>query len=262
MPDTLAEETLLVERPANGVILLRLNRPEKFNALATPFLCHIAQTLADADTDNSVRAVVLTGNEKCFAAGADIAELQQSDENDPIEGPRFQAWHVIRNFSKPLLCAVEGLCLGAGAELMMCGDIVIAGDAAKIGQPETNLGIIPGAGGTAILPRLVGRALAMKMVLTGDPIGAEQALQAGLVGEVVPKGMALSTTLDLAGRLAGRAQLALRSAKASIRDAEILDVETHILAERRRFVALLGSEEKAEGVAAFLEKRKPVWRDR
>lgn len=260
MPDAdLADDALLVERPADGVLLLRLNRPEKFNALSTPFLQHIAQTLAEADEDRTVRIAILTGSEKCFAAGADIGELQRSDENDPIEGPRFAAWRTIRNFSRPLLCAVEGWCFGAGAELMMCGDIAIAGEGAKIGQPETNLGIIPGAGGTAILPRIVGRTMAMKMVLTGEPVTADDALRAGLVGDVVPRGTALSATLDLAIGLAGRPQLALRAAKASIRDAETLDVDAHLLAERRRFVALLGSADKQEGVAAFLEKRKPEW---
>jgi len=259
MPDVLAEDALLIERLTDGVLVLRLNRPEKFNALATPFLKRIADVLTEADADVGVRVAILTGSEKCFAAGADIGELQRSDDTDPIEGPRFAAWRGIRAFTKPLLCAVEGFCFGAGSELMMCGDIVIAGDGARIGQPETNLGIIPGAGGTAILPRLVGRSLAMKMVLTGETIDAEQALRAGLVADVVPKGNAFHASLELATKLAGRAQGALQAAKARMLDSENLDLNTHLLAERRRFVALLGSADKAEGVAAFLQKRKPVW---
>ncbi|EHJ59466.1 Enoyl-CoA hydratase/isomerase [Novosphingobium pentaromativorans US6-1] len=255
----LAEDALLIERPTDGVLVLQLNRPEKFNALATPFLQRIADVLTEADADVSVRVAILTGSEKCFAAGADIGELQRSDDTDPIEGPRFQACRSIRAFAKPLLCAVEGFCLGAGAELMLCGDIVIAGDGARIGQPETNLGIIPGAGGTAILPRLVGRSLAMKMVLTGEAIDAEQAMRTGLVADVVAKGSALPASLELATKLAGRAQDALQAAKASILDYEKLDLNAHLLAERHRFVVLLGSADKAEGVTAFLQKRKPVW---
>lgn len=260
MPDQLADDALVAERPATGVLVLRLNRPDKFNALSTPFLQRIAAALAAAEADDGIKVAILTGSEKCFAAGADLGELQRSDDTDPIESPRFEAWRAIRAFAKPLVCAVEGFCLGAGAELMMCGDIVIAGDRARIGQPETNLGIMPGAGGTAILPRLVGRSLAMMMVLTGEPIDAARALHAGLVASVVPQGTALAASVELATKLAGRSQGALQAAKASIRDGETLDVDAHLLAERRRFVALLGSADKAEGVAAFLEKRAPAWR--
>tara|TARA_R110000782_G_scaffold78276_8_gene155383 strand:+ start:38022 stop:38801 length:780 start_codon:yes stop_codon:yes gene_type:complete len=257
MPD---DSGILVERPTGGVILLRLNRPERRNALATSVLMEIASALEAADADDTLRAVVMTGNEKVFAAGADLNELMQSGSDDPVETPRFKAWASIRAFSKPLIAAVEGWCLGAGAELMMCADIVVAGDGAKIGQPETNLGIIPGAGGTATLPRIVGRALAMKMVLTGEPVSATEALNAGLVSQVTETGHALSEALALAEKLAGRAPLALRAAKASIRDADMLDETAHIVAERERFIALLSSEDKAEGIAAFLEKRQPIWR--
>lgn len=257
MPDT--EAALLIERAANGVLLLRLNRPERRNALATPLLQDIARALAQAEADDSVRAVILTGNDTVFAAGADINELAASGSDDPVETPRFLAWRHIRAFPKPLIAAVEGWCLGAGAELMLCADIVIAGAAAKIGLPETNLGIIPGAGGTAILPRRIGRALAMKMVLTGEPISAEEALTAGLIAQVAETATALDTALALAQKLATRAPLALQAAKASINDAEYLDETTHLSAERKRFIALLGSTDKAEGIAAFLEKRLPQW---
>lgn len=259
MPDAVPP-AVLMERPEPGVLLLRLNRPERRNALATPVLQEIARALADAEADNSVRALVITGNDTIFAAGADINELAQSGSSDPVETPRFLAWHAIRAFPKPLIAAVEGWCLGAGTELMLCADIVIAGEAAKIGLPETNLGIMPGAGGTVLLPRIVGRALAMKMVLTGEPIDAEQALQAGLIAQVTASGQALSAALILAQKLAGRAPLALQAAKASIREAEQLEESVHLVAERKRFIALLGSADKAEGIAAFREKRAPVWR--
>lgn len=253
---------LLTETPADGVLLLRLNRPERRNALATPLLQAVADGLSAAAANDSVRCVVITGNENVFAAGADLDELAASGSDDPVETPRFLAWAAIRAFPKPLLAAVEGWCLGAGSELMMCADIVIAGNAARIGQPETNLGIIPGAGGTATLTRLVGRALAMQMVLTGEPITAAKAHSAGLIADIVPSGEAVLHALSLAIKIAGRAPLALRAAKASVRDAAMLDENRHLTAERRRFIELLGTADKAEGIAAFREKRQPDWRGR
>jgi enoyl-CoA hydratase len=253
---------LVIERPGPGVLLLRLNRPAKRNALATPLLQDIATTLQLADCDAEVRVAIVTGSENVFAAGADIDELAAATASDPVENERFKAWAAIRSFAKPLIAAVEGWCLGAGAELMMCADIVVAGEDARIGLPETNLGIMPGAGGTVILPRLVGRALAMRMVLTGEPIGAAQARNAGLIAELAPAGEALQAALDLASALAARAPLALAAAKASIRDAGQLSLSDHLRAERELFVRLLGTEDKAEGLSAFREKRSPVWRGR
>ncbi|MXP41346.1 2,3-dehydroadipyl-CoA hydratase [Altererythrobacter soli] len=253
---------LIVERPGPGIVLLRLNRPEKRNALATPLLQEIAGALQRADGDDEVRVAVVTGSESVFAAGADLGELAAASSSDPVESDRFKAWAAIRDFRKPLIAAVEGWCLGAGAELMMCADIVVAGEDARIGLPETNLGIMPGAGGTAILPRLVGRALAMRVVLTGEPIGAAQAREAGLIADVVPAGGALEAALDLASTLAARAPLALAAAKASIKNAGQLAVSEHLRAERELFLSLLGTEDKAEGLRAFREKRPPVWRSR
>jgi enoyl-CoA hydratase len=253
---------LLVERPAPGILLLRLSRPEKRNALATPLLQDIATALQLADCDAEVRVAIVTGSESVFAAGADIGELAVATASDPVENERFMAWAAIRGFAKPLIAAVEGWCLGAGAELMMCADIVIAGEDARIGLPETNLGIMPGAGGTAILPRLVGQPLTMRMVLTGEPIGADQAREAGLIADVAPAGTALQAALDLASTLAARAPLALAAAKASIRNAGQLTVSEHLRAERELFVGLLGTEDKIEGLRAFREKRPPVWRGR
>ena len=239
---------------------LRLNRPLKRNALATPLLEDIARALCDAETVASIRAVVLTGSDKVFAAGADIDELAASSGTDLIESPRFEAWDRIRSFSKPLIAAVEGWCLGAGAELAMCCDIIVAGDTARFGQPETNLGIIPGAGGTATLTRLVGRALAMRMVLTGEPINAAEALSAGLISEVVQAGEAEQAALRLADTIASRAPAAMQAAKASVREAAVLSERDHLRAERTRFVALLDTYDKIEGIAAYRERRKPSWR--
>lgn len=255
------EPSLLVSRPSSGVLLLRLNRPERRNALATPLLCLVAAALEDAARDTTVRAVVLTGGQAVFAAGADIDELAASGADEPVQGPRFLAWQLIRGFPKPLIAAVEGWCLGAGAELMMYCDIVLAGENARFGLPETNLGIMPGAGGTAVLPRRVGRPMAMRMVLTGEPIDAAAALAAGLICEITPSGQALDGALALAEKLAARSTTALQAAKISINQAQSLSEPEHLLAERIRFVALLGGADKAEGVAAFKEKRAPNWPD-
>lgn len=253
MPD------LIEEQPASGVLLLRLNRPEKRNALATPLLEAIARALADADSDPDIRVIVLTGNEKVFAAGADLDELAASARGDALDSPRFRAWAAIRAHGKPLIAAVEGWCLGAGLELMMRADLVIAGESARFGQPETSLGIIPGAGGTALLPRLVGRSLAMEMVLTGEPISASRAQTAGLIARVVADGEARDAAIDLAVTLAARAPHALQTARASIAEAGELPLDAHLRFERDLFLGLMSGSEKAEGIAAFREKRQPRW---
>lgn len=250
---------LIHETPANGVLLLRLNRPEKRNALATPLLEAIADTLDEAVQDKHIRAIVLTGNDKVFAAGVDLNELAHSTGADEIENPRFLAWSRIRACTKPVIAAVEGWCLGAGLELALRTDLVISGSGAWFGQPETNLGIMPGAGGTSILPRRVGRSLAMEMVLSGEPISADRALAAGLVARIVPDTTALQEAIELASKLASRAPGALHAAKASIVKAEDLALSDHLLGERVAFVGLLSGPEKLEGIAAFREKRSPRW---
>lgn len=259
MRDATADAALLIERPIEDVLLLRLNRPERRNALSTPLLSEVAAALAQADADDIIRAVVITGNVKFFAAGADLNELSQSTCDDMIESPRYLAWQAVRGFSKPLIAAVEGWCLGAGMELLMCCDIAVAGAEAKFGQPETNLGIMPGAGGTATLTRLIGRARAMEMVLLGAPIAANTAREYGLIVHVTETGGALDRALAMGATIASRPPLALREAKASIRDTAQLTEADHIKAERTRFVGLLSSDDKAEGIAAFREKRLPVW---
>jgi enoyl-CoA hydratase len=253
------EQELLQDLRSDGVLLLTLNRPANRNALATPLLEAIAAALAGADRDRDVRCAVLTGNAKVFAAGADIDELARSDGNEPVSGPRWHAWNTIAGFSKPLIAAIEGWCLGAGAELMLRCDIVVAARNAKIGQPETNLGIMPGAGGTAYLPRMVGTAVAMDMVLTGEPISGQRAYDLGLIARLSNDGQALADALTLSSRLAARAPVALSAAKASIRETAELSLGDHLFSERTRFLKLLSGQEKAEGIAAFRERREPVW---
>lgn len=257
MSDT--ADILLIERAEAHVMLLRLNRPEKRNALASDLLGRVADALDEAAADPAVRAVVITGSDRVFAAGADISELAARDTAGALADPRPAIWGRIRGFAKPLIAAVEGWSLGAGNELVMCCDLVVAANGAKFGQPETNLGIIPGAGGTAILPRLVGRSRAMMMVLLGDPLSAREALEAGLVAQVVEQGQALIAALALAARIAGRAPLAMQQGKAMVRASFETHQSAHLLLERQAFSALFGTADKEEGTAAFFEKRDPLW---
>lgn len=256
----MSDDILLVERFGDHGLLVRLNRPEKRNALATDLLGRVADALDEAAGDTSIRAVVLTGSDKIFAAGADIKELAERDTGGALSDPRPAIWARIRGFSKPLIAAVEGWSLGAGNELVMCCDLVVAGAGARFGQPETNLGIIPGAGGTAILPRLVGRSRAMKMVLLGDALTAAEAREAGLVAEITEDGQALATALALAERIAGRAPLALQQGKAMVRASFETHQAAHLVMERQAFSALFGTADKREGTTAFFEKRDPQWR--
>ncbi len=250
---------LLSDGPTLGVLVLQLNRPDKRNALATPLLSAIADALDVAAQDEAVRCVVITGSDRVFAAGADINEMAGKRTAGALADVRPALWGRIRAFPKPLLGGIEGWCLGAGNELLMCCDLSVAGRDARFGQPETNLGIMPGAGGTATLPRLVGRTAAMRMVLLGDPITADEAAALGLVALVVDAGEARSAAIAMAERIAARAPLAMRQAKASINAAFDLPHLAHLGFERQAFSALFGSDDKQEGVAAFLDKRPAAW---
>lgn len=250
---------LLVDRDTAGVLKLTLNNPEKRNALATPVLLLIADALDAVRDDPGVRCVIISGSTKVFAAGADINELAQKDTAGALADVRPTIWSRIRAFPKPIVAAVEGWCLGAGNELLMCCDLAVAGASAKFGQPESNLGIIPGAGGTATLPRIVGRMNAMHMVLLGQPIDAGTAQQLGLVLEVVEDGAALARAGELAAAIAARAPVAVRQAKAMVNAAFDLPHTAHLAVERQAFSALFGTEDKREGLASFMEKRSPEW---
>ena len=255
----IATNPVLRDGPNDGVLVLRLNRPDKRNALSTSLLTLLADMLDAAAVDYDVRCVVFTGSDSVFAAGADIGEMEDRAVGGALGDVRPGLWSRVRGFPKPVVAAVEGWCLGAGNELLMCADLVVAGRGARFGQPETNLGIMPGAGGTAVLPRLIGREAAMRMVLLGDPITADIALALGLIGEVVDDGQALTAALATASRIAARAPLAMRQAKAMILAAEDLPVTGHLATERHAFATLFGTKDKDEGVAAFLEKRAPTW---
>ncbi|MCT4711793.1 2,3-dehydroadipyl-CoA hydratase [Enterobacteriaceae bacterium H11S18] len=252
----------LLSRRNDRVLTLTLNRPQARNALNNALLEQLADALEAAQSDDSIGAVVMTGSERCFAAGADLKEMASRDMPATLNDPRPQLWARIERFPKPLLTAVNGYALGAGCELAMLSDIVLAGDNARFGLPEITLGIMPGAGGTQRLIRSVGKALAYRMVLTGEAITADQALQAGLAAEVCPAALTLEYAQKLAARIAQHAPLALQAAKTALRQAHELSLAQGLQQERQLFTLLAATSDRQEGIAAFLEKRPAAFKGR
>jgi len=257
-----AYQDIKVARPEPAIMLITLDRPEVLNALRTSLLAEVVDALAKAEADDAVRCVVVAGGKKAFAAGADISEMAHMDAIGAMVDRRLDSWKVIRAFPKPIIAAVNGYALGGGLELAMHADIMIVGEDAKLGQPEVNLGIIPGAGGTQWLTRAVGKALAMKMCLAGEFIGAREAVERGLAVEVCPPELTVERALAMAGTIAQKAPLAVRLAKESVLKALELPLSEALAAERRAFCLLFATEDRTEGVAAFLEKRKPEFKGR
>jgi len=248
-------QTLAVECFEHGVRLITLQRPQALNALTTELLAELASALAEAETDPAARVVVLTGSARAFAAGADIKEMAERDLVGILNDPRQASWHTITRFSKPLIAAVNGFALGGGCELAMHADIIIAGEDARFGQPEINLGIMPGAGGTQRLLRAVGKSMAMQMVLGGESIDARHALRTGLVSEVTQPEFTVERALQLATLIAGKAPLALRLAKEALLKAMDTDLATGLRFERQAFTLLAGTRDRDEGIRAFQDKR-------
>lgn len=240
-----------------SVLLIQFNRPRELNALSTDMLGQIATCLVEADADTNISVMVLTGNERAFAAGADIDELQRKTGADVATDPRNQHWAAIRQLQKPLLGAVNGFCLGGGNELAMLCDFLVAGNNAKFGQPEVNLAILPGAGGTQRLATLVGKGKAMRWCLTGEFIEANEALSCGLVTEVCLPELTVEKTLDIATLISTKAPLAVIENKRAIKAAVDLPLDAGLDAERSSFSRLLDTEDKQEGISAFKEKRRP-----
>ncbi|SDI01531.1 enoyl-CoA hydratase [Pseudomonas flavescens] len=248
--------TLAASAPAAGVRLITLQRPEALNALNTELLGELAVELESAERDPETRAVVITGSRKAFAAGADIKEMAERDLVGILNDPRVAHWQRISSFCKPLIAAVDGFCLGAGCELAMHADIIVAGEDARFGQPEINLGIMPGAGGTQRLLRAVGKSLAMQMVLTGQQIDARHAQRAGLVSEVTQPEFTVERALQIARSIAEKAPLAVRLAKEALLKAQDTDLASGLRFERHAFTVLAGTADRNEGIRAFQERRR------
>lgn len=257
------EQFVLVERDeVRRIALLRFNRPRQLNALNGQVMDQLCAALEALDRDEAIRVMVVTGNERAFAAGADIGEMATASSIDMLRGNRIAQWDRVRRISKPVIAAVAGWCLGGGCELAMALDLIVAAESARFGQPEVNLGVIPGAGGTQRLTRAIGKNAAMEMVLTGEPIDASEAYRLGLVSRVVPNELLVEDALSLAARIATKSPLALRLAKEAINAAYEMSLTDALAHERLLFYLLFASEDQKEGMAAFLEKREPDFKGR
>ena len=241
--------------PRPGVAQLALNRPEARNALSTLLLEQLADAFCAAIDDAQIRCIVLTGTAQFFSCGADVKEMAARGIAVLEDRSRCRNWAIAENCPKPVIAAVSGMALGGGAELAMLADFIVAGETAKFGQPEINLGIFTGDGATQRLIRLVGRPLAMRMILTGEQIDAQTALRAGLVTEVVAPDRVLEHTLDIAALIASKAPLAARYAKQAVRMADEIPLSAGLDYERKMLALAFTTEDQKEGMAAFIEKR-------
>ncbi|MEE4118141.1 MAG: enoyl-CoA hydratase [Paracoccaceae bacterium] len=258
----MAYETLIVE-VSDHICLIKLNRPEALNALNGQLLRELGDALREADANEKVRCIVLTGSDKAFAAGADISEMAGKSFVEVFGRDLFgtEAERIL-TIRKPIIAAVAGYALGGGCELAMMCDFIIAADTAKFGQPEINLGVVAGMGGTQRLTRLVGKSKSMDMHLTGRFMDAEEAEQCGLVSRVVPSKKLMDEAMEAAGKIAEKSQLTAMAVKESVNRAYETPLREGLLFERRLFHALFATEDQKEGMGAFLEKREAQFRDK
>lgn len=240
--------------------LIELNRPEVLNALNVELMKEVVSALEALDKDANIGCMVLTGNQKSFAAGADIKEMADASAIEMLLRDQFARWDRIRKVKKPIIAAVSGFALGGGCELAMTCDMIVAAECAKFGQPEINLAVIPGAGGTQRLTKAIGKARAMEMILTGKMMSASEMMEAGLLTKVVPDEVYLDEAMELAKNIASKPAIAVQLAKECILKAFDTTIETGLEFERKNFYLLFATEDKFEGMNAFVEKRKPEWK--
>ncbi len=252
-------EHILVDVAA-PVATITLNRPKVLNALSPELMREVNEALRNLEADESVRAAVITGGQRVFAAGADIADMAERTAAEQLARDQVGRWSGVTAFTKPLIAAVNGYALGGGCELALMCDMIVAGDTARFGQPEINLGIIPGAGGTQRWPRTAGKFVAMEAILSGAPVSARRAHELGLVNKVVPVEMTIKVAQRMARQLAEKPPLALRFGKESVLKAFETPISEGLAAERRSFYFLFSTEDQKEGMRAFLEKRKGVFK--
>jgi len=252
---------LLVERePPIATVLL--NRPKQLNALSDELMDELVATLRELDGDDEIRCIVLGGSERAFAAGADIETLSKTSPFEAATSDRLARWDAIRTIGKPIVAAVSGFCLGGGNELAMLCDVIVASETAQFGQPEINLGLIPGAGGTQRLTRAAGKAVAMDVILSGRFLSAAEGKDAGLVSRVVAAEAWLDEAKRVAQAIAEKSPVALRLAKLAVNRAYEGSLQLGVEYERQAFAIVLDSEDAQEGMAAFIEKRKPDFKGR
>lgn len=251
--------TTILTEIRGRVGLVTLNRPQAMNAFNTQMLTELFDALDKFDANPEIGAMVVTGNEKAFAAGADIKEMAEATPFQMIQQGRVELWDRIRSLKKPVIAAVSGWALGGGCEFSISCDLIVASETAKFGQPEITIGVIPGGGGTQRLARLLGKPLAMEMVLNNRTLTAQEALQFGLVNRVAPVTEYLNEALKLAEEIAARAPLAIRMAKEAVNAAFETTLTEGLKTEKRNFYPLFSTDDQKEGMKAFIEKRPPNW---
>jgi enoyl-CoA hydratase len=251
-----ASPLVLVERDGAVAVVL-LNRPKQLNALSGPLMDQLISALRELDDDSAIRCIVVGGNQRAFAAGADVSELAEATPIQLYENRRIDQWDAIRALRTPLVAAVSGYCLGGGCELAMACDLIVASETAQFGQPEINLGVMPGAGGTQRLTHAVGKSVAMDVILSGRFLTADEALRAGLVARVVAAEAWLDEAKRAARAIAEKSPVAVRLAKDAIDKAFEAPLSVGVEYERRAFYVARASEDASEGLSAFVEKRKP-----
>lgn len=254
-------ETILTETRSR-VGLVTLNRPQAMNALNNRLMGELMDALASFDRNDDIRVMVITGNEKAFAAGADIKEMADKSITEMMDSDHIAVFGRIRTIRKPVIAAVSGWALGGGCEVALSCDMIVASDSARFGLPEVTIGVMPGAGGTQRLTRAVGKAIAMEMILNNRTLTAQEALQFGLVNRLAPLETYLEEALKLADEVASRAPLAIRAAKKMINQSYERTLSEGLKEEKQEFYNLFASEDQKEGMQAFVEKRKPEWRGR
>ncbi len=252
---------VLIEIEA-GVGRIQLHRPQVLNALNMELVDELVQTMEEMDQNSEVRTILLTGDERAFAAGADIKEMAGATAVEMLLRNQFSTWDRIRRVRKPIIAAVSGYALGGGCELAMACDMIVAAETATFGQPEINLGVMPGAGGTQRLTRTIGKARAMEMILTGRPITAEEAYRAGLVTRVVPVKELEEEAMKLAREIAAKPPIAVQLAKQAVLKAQDVTLESGLDFEQKLFYLLFSTEDQREGMKAFMEKRTPRFEGR
>jgi len=252
--------TVILTEIRGRVGIVTLNRPDAMNAFNSDLKREMMDALEEFDKNDEVGAMVVTGNQKVFAAGADIKEMADKNVQQMYDSDFVAQFGRIRTIRKPVIAAVSGWALGGGCEVAISCDMIVASETAKFGQPEINLGVIPGAGGTQRLPRAVGKAIAMEMVINNRTLTAEEALRYGLVNRVVPVEAYLEEAINLAQEIASRAPLAVYAAKKMVNQAYELPLTESLFEEKKTFYGLFASEDQKEGMRAFVEKRKPVWK--
>ena len=252
----------ILVRQEQGVGLVQFNRPKALNALNREMMAEVMHALEQFDADPEIGCLLVTGNERAFAAGADIKEMAQATPVDMLNNPFIDYWDRLRRLAKPLVAAVSGFALGGGCEFAMACDMIIASESAQFGQPEINLGVIPGAGGTQRLTRAVGKAIAMEMILADRRLSADEAVRYGLANRVVPVESYLDEAIRFAATIAAQAPVAARLAKEAINAAFETSLQAGLAHERRLFYLLFSTEDQKEGMDAFVNKRRAAWQGR